>query len=246
MATPRKNSDDRLVSRTYRAAVRIGEDFITVEETITLPVDASDDEVMQAVDLGMRIYRAQREAVEAQITTIRESAGAPAQITVRDPESPASDKQRNYIAALQEDLTWSNEQLAAYAGEQSVDLVTLTKGQASTFIDGLKKLAEDRGAYNDGRRQPAQPAQPAQTAQPSQAAQPAPEARSGDAQPVNERQLHALDRIAQQQSLDLDTETRRRFGVVAHGMTFEQASALLREWQRPNPARKTPANELPF
>lgn len=237
MATPRKNNDERLVSRTYRAAVRIGEDFITVEETITLPVDASDDEVMQAVDLGMRIYRVQREAVEAQITTIRESAGAPAQITVRDPESPASDKQRNYIAALQEDLTWSNEQLAAYAGEQSVDLVTLTKGQASTFIDSLKKLAEDRGAYNDGRRQPAQPAHPAQAA---------PEARSGDAQAVNERQLHALDRIAQQQSLDLDTETRRRFGVVAHGMTFEQASALLREWQRSNSARRAPANELPF
>lgn len=28
-------------------------------------------------------------------------------------------------------------------------------------------------------------------------------------------------------------EARRRFGVVAHGLTYEQASALLRELQRP-------------
>ena len=52
MATPRKNSDERMVSRTYRAAIRIGEDFITMEETIALPLDASDEEVTQAVDLG--------------------------------------------------------------------------------------------------------------------------------------------------------------------------------------------------
>lgn len=240
MATPRKSNDDRLISRTYRAAVRIGEDFITVEETITLPIDASDDEVMQAVDLGMRIYRAQREAVEAQISTIRETAGTPAPITVRDPDSPASEKQRNYIAALQEDMSWSNEQLSSYATEQSVDLVTMTKGQASAFIDGLKKLADERGTYNDGRRQQsAQPAAPAQTAPPQAT-------RNSDGQPVNERQLHALDRIAQQQGVDLDAEARRRFGVVAHGMTYEQASSLLREWQRPSQARRTPANDLPF
>ena len=29
MATPRKSGDERMVSRTYRAAIRIGEDFIT-------------------------------------------------------------------------------------------------------------------------------------------------------------------------------------------------------------------------
>jgi hypothetical protein len=51
--------------------------------------------------------------------------------------------------------------------------------------------------------------------------------------------LHALERLAQQQGLDLDMETRRRYGLVAHGLTFEQASALLREWQRPAPGRKS-------
>src|SRR5919199_1628984 len=118
MANPRKSGDERTVSRTYRAAIRIGEDFITLEETIALPLDASDDEVAQAVELGWRIYRAQKEAAEAQIADIRGTIGAPAPITVRDPDSPASDKQRNYIATLQENLTWSSEQLAAYAEEQ--------------------------------------------------------------------------------------------------------------------------------
>lgn len=235
MATPRKAGDDRAVSRTYRAAVKVGEDYVTVEETITLPVDASDDEVLQAVDLGMRIYRAQREAVEAQISAIRETAGPPAPITVRDPESPASEKQRNYIGALQEDMAWSNEQLAGYASEQSVDLVTMTKGQASTFIDGLKKLAEERGNYKSNGASKDQLNTPQQPQR----------ASANDAQPVAERQLHALDRIAQQQGIDLDAESRRRFGVQAHGMTYEQASSLLREWQRPG-QRRTSTSELPF
>lgn len=235
MATPRNTNDERLVSRTYRAAVRIGEDFITVEETITLPAAATDDDVAQAVDLGLRIYRAQREAVEAQISTIRESAG-PTVITVRDPEAPASEKQRNYIGALQEDLTWSNDQLSAYATEQTVDLVTMTKGQASTFIDGLKKLAEERGNYAT-RGQPASQQQPTRSAAPPAAA---------EGQPAAERQLQALDKVAQQQGLDLDAETQQRYGVASRSMTYDQASALLREWQRPAQSRRSNSGELPF
>ena len=233
MASPRKSGDERLVSRTYRAAIRIGEDFITLEETITLPLDAADEDVAQAVDLGWRIYRAQREAAEAQIGDIRSTVGAPAPIVVRDPDSPASDKQRNYIAALQDDLAWGSDQLATYAGDQDVDLVTMTKGQASTFIDGLKKLAEERAHYSDGARKPQQPARAEEPA--ANGASPASPANGA---PINEKQLHALERLAQQQGLDLDMETRRRYGVVAHGLTFEQASALLREWQRSGSARR--------
>src|SRR5690349_20725431 len=234
MASPRKSSDERLVSRTYRAAIRLGEDFITLEETISLPLDASDEEVTQAVDLGWRIYRAQREAAEAQITDVRGSAPAPAPITIRDPDAPASDNQRNYIATLQDKLTWNSEQLAAYAEDQSVDLVTMTKGQASGFIDGLKKLAEERAQYGDGARNKA----PAARADEAAANGAAPN-RVAEGAPVNEKQLHALERLAQQQGLDLDMETRRRYGVVAHGLTYEQASALLREWQRQAPTRRS-------
>src|SRR5215217_9536178 len=158
MATPRKSGDERMVSRTYRAAIRIGEDFVTVEETIALPLDASDEEVTQAVDLGWRIFRAQREAADAQVNDIRSAIGTPAPITVRDPDSPASDKQRNYIVTLQDNLAWNGEHLAAYAEEQNVDLVTMTKGQASVFIDGLKKLSEERSTYNgDSRAKAATP-----------------------------------------------------------------------------------------
>jgi hypothetical protein len=224
MAAPRKNADDRLVSRTYRAAIRIGEDFITLEETITLPVDATDDEVSQAVDLGLRIYHAQREAVEAQIAGIRESIGAPAPITVRDPDAPASDKQRTFITNLQDNLGWTSEQMAAYAREQSVNLVNLTKGQASTFIDGLKKISEERAAYGDGTRRGGERSET-----------PAPRS---DGAPINEKQIHALERLAQQHGFDLDAESRRRFGVVLTGMTADQASTLLRELQRPSQHRR--------
>jgi hypothetical protein len=235
MATPRKPSDEqrseRIVSRTYRAAIRIGEDFITLEETVTLPIDASDDEVTQAVELGWRIYQAQRAAVEQQISGVREAAGPAQPITVRDPDAPASDKQRNYIGALQEDLTWSAEQLATYAREQSVDLVTMTKGQASTFIDGLKKLAEHRGEYttnsNGAPRQ-----------------EPLPVARGADGAPANDKQLTALERLARQHGLALEDETQRRFGVTPYDLTATQASGLLREWQQRAAPRRVAESAL--
>ena len=206
MATPRKN-DDRTVSRTYRAAIRIGEDFITLEETIALPIDASDEEVAQAVDLGWRIYRAQKEAADAQISDIRGSVGAPAPITVRDPDSPASDKQRNYIATLQDQIGWNSEQLAGYAEEQSVDLVTMTKGQASVFIDGLKKLSEERSTYGDGARGKAPAAGNGTTSSPARPSEAASSGAASGGSPVNEKQLHAMERLAQQHGLDVVTSS---------------------------------------
>lgn len=56
-------------------------------------------------------------------------------------DEPATAKQRQYIAALMDDLGWHSEQIAVYAHEQGIDLVNMTKTQASTFIDGLKRLA---------------------------------------------------------------------------------------------------------
>lgn len=209
MSTPR--SDERSITRTYRTAIRIGEDFITLEETINLPIDASDEEVVQAVELGWRIYSAQREAIERQVAGVREAQPQPAPFTVRDPESPASDKQRNYIAALQDDLVWTSEQLTGYASEQGVDLVTLTKGQASGFIDGMKKLAEERrGGYGES---------------------------SPKAELLSEKQHQALLKIAQARSLDLDDETKRRYNLVAAELSTEQARELIAEWQaRPKAA----------
>jgi hypothetical protein len=223
--TPQAERPDRTITRTYRTAVKIGEDFITLEETISLPIDASDEEVTQAVDLGWRIYRAQRAAVEEQIAHVREHGAPATPITIKDPDSPASDKQRHYIAALQEDLTWSSEQIGSYAREQQIDLVTMTKGQASSFIDGLKRLAEDRASYETPQN--GAPGVAMQAAAPVARTN-----RPGDNNPAADKQIQALERIAQQKGLDLDMETRRRFGAVAHGLTFGQASELLSEWQR--------------
>lgn len=86
-------------------------------------VDAAFDEAIAAV-----------EAQHARMT------GAQAQPSEAAP--PATDKQRNYMARLMDDLGWTSEQIAVYAQEQGVDLVSMTRGQASTFIDGLKKLFE--------------------------------------------------------------------------------------------------------
>ncbi|WP_129628365.1 hypothetical protein [Candidatus Oscillochloris fontis] len=204
---PNSTSDLHTISRTFRAAIRLGEDFITLEETITLPIDASDEIVQQAVDLGWRIYTAQREAVAQQVATIREAQGHPSAISVRDPDAPASEKQRNYIAALQEDLSWNNEQLSSYASEQQVDLVTMTKGQASSFIDSLKKVSEERQRYSVEQN------------------------RARGDQPASDKQLSALARLAQIRAADLDAETTQRFGVLSSALTDEQARILLAEWQ---------------
>lgn len=222
------NNTERTTTRTYRAAIRLGEDFITLEETITLPIDASDADVQAAVDLGWRIYRAQRESVEAQIAQSRE--GRPvsgASYTVKDPDAPASEKQVGYVSALRDELGWTNEQLAAYASEQGVDLVSMTKGEASGFIDGLKKLAEAH------RAQQAQPA-PTRTP-PSAAGNGAAEAKPGTASPA---QMRALANLAQKLGLDYREEMDSRFGFMGDP-TVEEASALIQEWQKLKPAEPT-------
>jgi hypothetical protein len=226
MASPRKQ-DERLISRTYRAAIRLGEDFITIEETIALPIDADDDEIAMAVNTGWRIYQAQREAAEGQIQQLREQQPQPT-IAIRDPESPASEKQRNYVGALQDELRWNDEQLARYASEQGVDLVTMTKGQASGFIDGLKRLAEERGSYGGNAD-----AQAAPQAASAPAAAPATAERARATAPASEKQLRALHQIAQERALDLDAEAQQRYQVPVAELTMEQASALLTLWQRP-------------
>jgi hypothetical protein len=205
---PARNTQERSVTRTYRAALKLGEDYVTLEETITLPVGASDEDIEEAVKLGLRIYTAQQAAIEAQIQSLREAQGTPAPITVRDPDSPASDKQRNYIATLQEQLAWTSEQLLSYAHEQNIDLITLTKGQASSFIESLKKLADERVRYNDAPK----------------------------SAPATERQLQALTKMAQARNLDLEGEVRSRYGIALDDLTHEQAANLLTELQR-NPAR---------
>ena len=147
------------VTRTYRVAVKHGDDYTTVEEVVTLPLDASDADVQRAVALGWHIFAAQREAVDVQIDQIRAAAPEPAA-----PE-PASDGQRKLIDALADELRWPDVDLDAFAAERGItDWTTLTKRHASGMIDALKahkaeterQRAEERAAPP-----PAAPAAPA-------------------------------------------------------------------------------------
>lgn len=142
-----------MITRTFRAAIRIGEDFITLEETIQLPPDATDDQIAQAVNIGWRIYERQREALEEQVMLVRGGRVHQRPLIDEPPPSPvASDKQRSFIAALQDRLRWTSEQMEAYSTEQGIGLIGMTKAQASALIDGLQKLVREEGIIENFAR----------------------------------------------------------------------------------------------
>lgn len=119
------------ITRTYRVAVKHGDDYTTVEEVVTLPVDASEEMIDQAVATGLSIFEAQRLAVEAQIALIRQ---APA----TEPE--ASDGQRKLIDALASEVGMSEDDLNDLGTEYGVGgWEKLTKRQAGSLIDELKR-----------------------------------------------------------------------------------------------------------
>lgn len=63
--------------------------------------------------------------------------------------APASQKQRAYIARLQDDLGWTSEELATCANEQKVDLVEMTLDQASRLINAMKQAQQRQPPNND-------------------------------------------------------------------------------------------------
>ena len=211
------------VARTFRAAIRIGEDFYTVEETITLPIDAGDEEIAQAVDTGMRIYKAQRTAAETQIRELRDQVVAsPLPVQIREPDAPASDKQRAYMDYLLNELGWDAERLHAFAAERHFDVLTLNKREASELIDQLKGLLEARNGDADVGAGEAQstPAPPRQAILPV-----------GDL--ATPRQIKALERLAEERGIDMAAELRARYGGRSFDqLSIDEAGQLLTEWQQ--------------
>lgn len=61
---------------------------------------------------------------------LRERATA-APVSIREPDTPASEKQRQCMEHLLTELGWTNERLAAFAAERMVNLLTLTKREAA-------------------------------------------------------------------------------------------------------------------
>lgn len=140
------------VTRSFRAAIRLGEDFITIEETVTLPLDAGDEEIAQAVALGLRIYDAQRAAVEAQVATIRQGRPAPAGGASYTPAPrPATERQIAYMATLQEKAGWSSADLAQQVAAWGGDPAALSSEIASRLIDLLRNAPPPPSALVDGQ-----------------------------------------------------------------------------------------------
>lgn len=138
-----------MIEHTYRAAIRCGEDFITVEQKLILPPDSTDEEIATAIGTAERIFAAQQESVERQIAQARMARGqqpAPAGGNggasyggqMKSPEAPATEAQHRFIDQLRSRLGWSSEQLDAFAEQRGMDVASLTKAQASALIEALK------------------------------------------------------------------------------------------------------------
>jgi hypothetical protein len=228
-----------LITRTLRAAIKVGDDYYTIEETIALPPSASDEHIAQAVDTGLRMYEAQRVAVEQQIRSLREHAvGQPVPVQIREPDAPASEKQRSYMDYLLKELNWDHERLAAFAAERMLNLLTLTKREASELIDEMKALATGT------------PVETAETTKHDVSVEEhedagEPEINHQPILPIGERatqrQVRALERLVEERGIDFEGELGARFGgrPIAD-LSMDEAGQLLSEWQQ-RPRQLRPA-----
>jgi hypothetical protein len=232
------------VTRTLRAAVKVGDDYYTIEETITLPPSVNDEQIAQAVATGLRMYEAQRAAVEVQIRDLRDHVTAqPLPVQIREPDAPASEKQRQYMDYLLKELSWDHERLAAFAAERMLNLLTLTKREASELIDELKGIlagaadAETTEISDAAEEAPAtiETVEEAPAAAAEEPAQPVADRQA--ILPIGERatqrQLRALERLVDERGIDLEGELRARFGDrVLADLSMDEAGQLLSEWQQ--------------
>ena len=134
------------VRSLYRAAVKLGDNYHTFESDITLPVGAGDEAIRTAMDTAKRIRQAQAADALGEIDAMSEDvqlagAGRGSRYTIRDPEAPASTKQRNAIDRLAAAKGWDVSRLVSFCELAGVPLLTLTKGGASWLIDALNGVA---------------------------------------------------------------------------------------------------------
>lgn len=247
-----------LVTRTMRAAVKIGDDFFTIEETIALPPGATEAQISEAIRTGMMIYETQRAAVEEQIGELRSRAGAVRSGQIREPDAPASDKQRQYLEFLLKELGWTNEQLVQFASERNRNLLTLTKRECSELIDELKGVLveqQERNARKAEQRDAARNFGHPVTIQDidravldgtaygpedddaplfsDDAEQQSQRPQLPLAERATQRQVRALERLVDERGIDLDGELRARFGDRGLAdLSMDEAGTLLSEWQQ--------------
>lgn len=117
------------VTCEYRVAVKVGDDYYTVDSIISLPPGATSAEIQEAVATRDAIQAAQSPGVNQLVAAIKDAAG-----------EPASQDQRNYIYRLLRDINWKDEHFSALLAERGLANETLTKRQASKIIDHLKEI----------------------------------------------------------------------------------------------------------
>lgn len=86
-----------------------------------------------------------RIAVEAEYAIAQQRPAQPNGGASYNNDPPASDKQRAYIATLQDKAGWNSEDLLRYSSDQGIDLSELTKAQASQIIEHLILEARQEG-----------------------------------------------------------------------------------------------------
>ena len=143
----------RSVSQVARVAVKIGDDYHTLESTVTLPPGASDAEIAEAVETGTRIYTAQRAAMDSLVLALR---FAPV------PPRPATKNQLNAVATLRSRVSIST--IAAVYKEIGIEgPEPQTFDQASALIDRLRAIvngvADDPATVLAGKHSQEQPAE---------------------------------------------------------------------------------------
>jgi pyruvate/2-oxoglutarate dehydrogenase complex dihydrolipoamide acyltransferase (E2) component len=150
----------------------------------------------------------------------------PLPVQIREPDAPASDKQRAYMDYLLNELGWDTGRLHEFATERRFDILTLNKREASELIDQLKAQLEARSA----EKEPAPPESP-----PSAPAAPAPARQA--ILPVGElatqRQVKALERLAEERGIEVADEMESRYGGRSFTeLSIDEAGQLLTEWQQ--------------
>jgi len=132
-ASPTAIETVRSVTQVARVAVKLGEDYHTFEISVTLPPDASDAEIAQAVATGRRISTMQRAELDAQISTLRG-------MVLELPPMPPTSKQLRYIGQLHG--AHSLATIAAVYAELEIDgPEPQTAAQASALIDRFKAIS---------------------------------------------------------------------------------------------------------
>jgi hypothetical protein len=188
-----------------------------------IPDDAGDDTIIGLITAMHRIMDTARQE--------RQAEQPPAPPQMRDPDAPASEKQRSYMEYLLKELHWSNDQLVSFARDRNRNILTLTKREASELIDELKQvLTGDRPAAQDtidaasaGRPQGDEPGL---FDEPKQAILPTGER-------ATQRQIRALERLAGERGIDLGGELDQHFGGRGlDALSMDEAGQLLSEWQQ--------------